>query len=93
MGNARHVTHQAVAAGGAGTRAAGADRRNRVLPHLASTLASLRTNDRPETYDPKLVAAWTQLPLGVPVDHVPHCHVGVAPAAATGGRGDQSGGR
>jgi hypothetical protein len=34
-----------------------------------------------------------QLLLEVPVGHVPHCHVVVARAVATAGRGDRSGGR
>jgi hypothetical protein len=56
-------------------------------------LASLRTNDHPGTCVPKFVVAWKQLLLGVPVGRVPHCHVVVAHAVATGGRGDRSGGR
>ena len=56
-------------------------------------LASLRTNDHPGTRGLKFVVAWKQRLLGVPVGRVPHCHVGVARAVATGGRGDRSGGR
>jgi hypothetical protein len=55
--------------------------------------ASPRKNDPPETRGPKFVVAWNQLPLGVPVGHVPHCDVMVAPAVATAGTGDRSGGR
>jgi hypothetical protein len=93
MGSAPSVTHRVVAAGEEGMRAAGADRRDRVQPRRVSTLASLRTNDRQGTHGPKFVAAWTQWPLLGPVGHVPHCHVVVARAVATGEREDRSGGQ
>jgi hypothetical protein len=87
------ATRWVVAGGGAGTRAARADRRDRAPTRPTWMPAYLRTNVHPETGGPKFVVAWKQLPLGVPPGHVPRCHVVAARAVATGGREDRSGGR
>jgi hypothetical protein len=92
-GNLPFATRWVVAAGGAGTRAARADRRDLVQTRPASKPAALRKNDRPKTRVPKFVVAWKQLPLEVLAGHVPHCHVAVARAVAAGGKGGRSEGR
>jgi hypothetical protein len=71
-------------------RAIGVRRRDRVRPRRASTLASLRTNDRRGTFGPKFVGAWIQLPLEVPVGRVRHCRAVVAHVVASGGRADRN---
>jgi hypothetical protein len=93
QGSVPFVTHWGVAAGGAGTRAAGADRRDQVQKRPRSTPVSLRKNGHPETRGPDFVAAWKQSLLEVPVGHAPRYHVTVARAVAIGGMEDRSGGR